>query len=929
MQNSAPAPLRHLLAAGAVALLMGLVLWARLLPNELLAAEQWSWERVRQQVAKELDPRLPPAQKAAAVEALIRNNAQVVAEVRSELAESFRQDFTFVGEDGERHLYLLGDDSYYFLRQARNILDHGSACPTMQGGLCMDDKANAPLGRVMEKQFSPHPYAIAGLHRLITLVKHDQPLGDTAALAPTLLMVLAAPLVLLGLRRMVADATGAGPAGATVGATVGALLAAATILLSLPALGRSLGGDNDVWVILMPVFTLFLLARAADAGTGLGRRLSCGLLAGTLMGVMAGTWGGWHLFVIIFVTSLAGRLILGLLQRSFRGGIPGETGVIGVALLCLLAGTVVFALPFSGGADLLSAAWGDISGAVGLAGGLGGIDSAPEPNPFATVGELQKVPVLLMNLYFGPAAFALGVAGPLIALTPRVWSVPVRLGMAAAWVGVVAAIPFLWPDHGFRVLSLVVVLGSIALALAGLRRSSVPPVVVLTAAVWLFAGLFLSHNGQRYLLLLSTPLGLGIALALASLGRDLAPLLLGRLPARLRPAATGLAALSALVAVGLPLLQPGLNEAANRVPQFNRAWAEVLAAVRHSTPPDAVVTTWWDFGHWTAYEADRAVTVDGAGLRNRAIHWTGRVLTAPDPKEAAGLLRMLACGRPGGERAFEALVAGGLDRAEAFAFVNRAVTLERPLAELALTHAGMTAPKRQALLDLLYCAPPERVLLTTNLLMRTPAWGISGFWNSDLAWVVEMASHRKEEELQRAARTLGLSASAMDALIAQARSARDDYAKAALAAEDAVVWSTDWHRCAREPDGRLSCPLGLRSADGILLQRLDVDPAVPQGLTLDATMADGRRIIGQPGLVRLALPDRIEDLTPPQAAMNVAVIVDPQAARVFVASAGVARSLLARLVLLDGRYDGHWLEKMAQSTVATGETVTAWRVRQP
>src|SRR3989442_16013678 len=98
---------------------------------------------------------------------------------------------------------------------------------------------------------------------------------------------------------------------------------------------------------------------------------------------------------------------------------------------------------------------------------------------------------------------------------------------------------------------------------------------------------------------------------------------------------------------------------------MNDAWWTTLESIRDDTPPDAIVNTWWDYGYWVKYVADRRVSADGGSLRTHIPHWVGRALLAADEGESVGLLRMLDCGsdatpEPEGRRgAFGALVASG------------------------------------------------------------------------------------------------------------------------------------------------------------------------------------------------------------------------------------------------------------------------------
>ena len=66
-------------------------------------------------------------------------------------------------------------------------------------------------------------------------------------------------------------------------------------------------------------------------------------------------------------------------------------------------------------------------------------------------------------------------------------------------------------------------------------------------------------------------------------------------------------------AVVVPL-KAGYVTAASYVPMMNDAWWDALTAVRETTPPDTIVATWWPFGYWAEYVAERRTMVDGGSL---------------------------------------------------------------------------------------------------------------------------------------------------------------------------------------------------------------------------------------------------------------------------------------------------------------------------
>ena len=124
-------------------------------------------------------------------------------------------------------------------------------------------------------------------------------------------------------------------------------------------------------------------------------------------------------------------------------------------------------------------------------------------------------------------------------------------------------------------------------------------------------------------------------------------------------------------------MRQGYAAARSYLPKLNAAWWSTLSVLRQQSPPDAIVNTWWDYGYWTKYVAERRVNNDGGSLRTHIPYWTARALAAPTERESAGLLRMLDCGSDatpeaeGNEGAYGKLLSYGVDGLKAEAIILR------------------------------------------------------------------------------------------------------------------------------------------------------------------------------------------------------------------------------------------------------------------
>jgi len=88
-------------------------------------------------------------------------------------------------------------------------------------------------------------------------------------------------------------------------------------------------------------------------------------------------------------------------------------------------------------------------------------------------------------------------------------------------------------------------------------------------------------------------------------------------------------------------------------PNFDDAWYESMNAVRTNSSSDAIITSWWDFGHFFTAVGERSVTFDGGSQTLPQSHWVGKLLMENNESVSTDILRMLVCG---GNGAFDTMI---------------------------------------------------------------------------------------------------------------------------------------------------------------------------------------------------------------------------------------------------------------------------------
>jgi hypothetical protein len=899
----------------------------RLIPLYLPAADIRASTFIHERATADLlqsDPsaaRLGPRELKTAVDWWIGQHADTLLPLERQAAQSIREAFTFEGEDGAQHVYLGDEDGYYWMKLARSVLAHGTVCDRIEDGSCIDALANAPVGQPIEYTDSPHVYAIAAFHWLATRLRPGFPLSSSAMLVPlTLSALMALPAFFLA--RQASN-------------IFGGLMAVLLLSFNATVFFRTVDADDDIWIVALPVLSMSLIT-AAFGRERLSARILLSALGGVVLALHAAAWKGWPLFGLSMLAGLIGiaawALLTALIART-----RGHLALAQSAGLCT----------FSAAAGFAAVGWLlriqiDIGGITGQLSSMAGrvaaapspIDTAPMPDVFHFVSELAAVNAAELQQSIGPFTLGLGWLGFALVL----WAPRARRGfLVLALAVVLAAIAALFGRYGAGRTAVLAVPVFLALAAVGanwLGRTSPSDRAAATGILglaWLGAALWMSFEGQRFILLAIAPLSMAAGISLGHVAAAVTALGVGRAPL-LRGA--GLVGAGGLAAAAFgPVAIGGLEQATAHAPTVNSAWTGAFATIRAQSGSDAIVDIWWDYGHWAKYFSERAVVLDGALLQSRAVHWMGRTLAAASDAEAIGLLRLMNCGMvadPDGgppARPYDMLLRWSADPGLAFRSFMELARLTRAQAADFLRAAGLPDARAAALLRTANCAPPQSYLVLTTEMLDTRGWLVSGLWDPGLAHIAELARRSTADAaLPIIEEKYGLPKAKARGLYASARRVRTEEDRIAFAAPQAQTWSRDWQLCVQQGD-TLHCPLELGDfAIGAHLQDMVVDLQNPERTRIRVVRHPGEEALEEtPAMLELAQPDRLQDIPLADATVELAVLVDPDQQRVFVGTPRVVRSTLVRLVLLDGRYSPQF-HKIYDQLGIDRNRITVWQL---
>jgi dolichyl-diphosphooligosaccharide--protein glycosyltransferase len=897
----------------------------RLLPPQLISVPARAETLVRQKLAQREAAQLSPelageARRGAmqrAVDAWIADHrAQFDADVAAQSAQ-LRDALQYRDDAGRAYTFLGDYDSYTWMRAARNILRHGEPCDERLNGVCRDTFTLAPFGYPSPYLESLHVRAVVAVHRLLTWFDPQRPLPANMFVAGIVIALLAVPPAFAIGRRF------AGPLGGFFAALISGLHP--VFLL------RTFGTDNDGWNVALPLYAMWGIVAALQATRRRGSVIA-GALAGVAAAGHAALWRGWTFGAVVIAAGLAGALALYAAawwwrRNDWRGWqAPGSRRVLATA--SAFAAALAVLLPFTAPGSL-SQALRYLLPAAAWAAPAARIEW---PSLFETVSELIAPSLgAIAAQSFGALIFLVGWFGMLLLLLPK----------------------RRWQAGHFAVLSASALLYRYLLTAAGLPRAvlvgllSLPLLAALAVdlrdgdesdtddlaaglpvVAWLLGALLLSYQAQRFILLLAAPLGIACGVAVGRFYETLAAAAQTR-PATRGPLARALLA-AAVLALALEPLRLARATAENYLPGIDRAWVDTLTRLRDATPPDTIVFTWWDYGYWTKYFAERRVVADGGTLLTNVSPWLARAQLAGSEDESVGLLRMLACGSDAApypakqHSARAALQRAGMDEVSAAAAIIELARLDRSAAVQYLTARGFDAAQRDEVLAATHCVPPPGVLLLTNAQIGLGGWWQVGAWEPARAAAVALQNQPESEAAASLATRLGLPPQNAAALARAARGL-DAPARTRFIAPRGRLLTNDWIECPLTDGGERRCRVGLADSPNSTIDSIRYPADDPRLARVVRPAAANTRNEAPPDLLRVANRDLVETVTGAPQPDGVGVLIDADTHRALVGTPNAIASTYVQLLFLGGRGLTRF-HKLDDRSGTWGRRIASWQI---
>src|SRR3989338_6427889 len=703
-----------------------LSIFLRVQPAYIPITDQWAANSVissiRSQISTKISqqyPNLPQQNR----DALIGNELQkVLSEQKSVIDQQIYAGSQAIKsglQDDFGQSYLPTIDPYYWLRFTKNIIENGHPGDEIKKGMPYDYHMLAPIGRIVPFDMFL-AYFAAYLFKFLSFFNPNLSLATVAFYVPVLISALTVIPAFFITKKI------AGNFGGFI---------AATILAIHPSfLTRTMGGifDTDGFNVLFPLSIALIFLEALEAKS-IRNVAILSILAGLLIGIYSFTWGGWwYIFDYILASTVLYILYYSFahkkeLMRSFVSFARQDVIKNSIAFFVIFFIVSAISASFFVSYDHFEKFYKNPTGFAKLK--EVGITTI-WPNVFTTVSEQNPASlsnvvdqVGLGEIFF----FLIALIGINLTLKTKGRRNLLFFAGTLGWYLIIILLKVQNLNTFLILISIPIVIRVVIALWESDAEIDIKYAILLV--LWFLSTIYASTKGVRFTLLAVPPFAIGFGITLGHVYRYSSAWAAKALQVNKLISKT-----IVMLILSLLLIPPYIsanNTATNFVPDFNDAWAISLERIKEDSKPNAIINSWWDFGHWFKYWADRPVTFDCTSQNTPPAHWIGKALLTDDENLAIGILRMLDCGSRNGFVAISELTN---DDAEAISIMYEIMPLSRKEARKILVDRFNDDEAAEKILENTHCQPPENYFITSeDMVGKSGVWAHFGSWDFDRA----------------------------------------------------------------------------------------------------------------------------------------------------------------------------------------------------
>ena len=702
-----------------------LSIFVRIQPAYLSITDDWASssviEGIRSQIRGQINqqyPNLPDQNK----DAIVGNELQkVLQQQKSQIDQQIAATSNFFKskmQDDSGQTYLSTIDPYYWLRYTENIVERGHPGDELKDGIPWDNHMFAPIGRgVPPDMFLA--YSTAYIFKFLSFFNANLNLAAVAFFIPALISALAVIPAFFITRKIAGN--------------FGGFVAAAIIAVHPTFLIRTMGGiyDTDGYNVMFPLLITWIFIESLESKS-LKKCAVLSAINGLLLGLYSFAWSGWWYIFDFILISIA----LYIAYYSYVHRDELKANFLNLISQQAIKNSLAFLLIFFVVSGI------SVSAFVSSARFMTFIKEPTNfarlkevgittiwPNVFTTVAEQNPASldsvidqVGLSKIFF----FLIALMGITLTLSTRDYKKWWFIAAAFAWYVVIFALKVQNLNTFLLLISIPIII-RVAIALWESDKELDIKYAILFI-MWFIATVFASTKGVRFVMLVVPAFAIGFGIALGEFYRYSSMWIargfhVNRLVSKIL-----------VIALSLLLLWPTYtsahNTGRNMVTDFDDAWRLSLERIKEDSKPDAIVNSWWDYGHWFKYWTDRGVTFDGTTQNTPPAHWVGKVLLTSDEKLAVGILRMLDCGSREGFNIISNLTK---DSVNAVKIMYEIMPEGRESAEKIL-RMHFSESDAEKILEKTHCDAPENYFITSgDMIGKSGVWAHFGSWDFDRA----------------------------------------------------------------------------------------------------------------------------------------------------------------------------------------------------
>jgi len=656
--------------------------YLRSMTSYLPVTDSWAKSSINSQIRAQISgqvanayPNLPDANRNEIIDEQLdkfwKENSNQIAGQKAQLSQFYKSHLK--NDDGQT--YLLEMDPWFWMRFTQNILDHGYPGDEIRNGLQYDTYMIAPVGRFMPLDMF-NSYFESYVYRFINFFDKNADLMSVIFFIPVFLSALCVIPAFFIARR--------------IGGNFAGFVAAFVVAIHPAFLTRTIGGfaDTDSYNVLFPLFITWLFLEAFETQDR-RKMILFSALAGFLVGLYSITWGGWW-YILDFLLATSAIFIIYYLAIHYKQLRPAtilkHKAIVNTFILIgvFVFSSMVFVTFFYSFENFWTAPLQPINFIA-----IKDVATTTVwPNVFTTVAEQNEASYSqIIQQIGGTFLFSLAILGIVFSFFKK-------------------------DIHGKQDIKLSFLL-----------------------ALWFIATMYASTKGIRWTLLLVPAFAIAFGIFIGIAFQYL--MVWAKKEIHIPVWISGIVfVVLLLLLLGVTPFPPfcyfgicgaAVNTAVSEIPSINDAWYNSLEKIKFNSSEDAIITSWWDFGHWFKSIADRKVTFDGTSQGTPMAHWVGKSLLTKDEHVSIGILRMLDCGS---NTAFDELDKIIDSPYKSIDILNEIILLDKNNAKKVLLGNGLEDSQADNVLKYTHCKPPEAFLITSeDMVGKSGVWGHFGAWD--------------------------------------------------------------------------------------------------------------------------------------------------------------------------------------------------------